>query len=90
MKPPEEVLVGDVGHRLVFFLNFDAFLGFNRLVEAIGEAPAFHYPPGKGVHDQDFPIVNHVVLVQEHDVISPQGLVQVVGQGGVFRVVEVL
>ena len=60
---PEQVLVGDVGHRFVFFLDFHMFLGFDGLVQPIGEAPAFHYPPGKGVHDQDFTVGNHVVLI---------------------------
>ena len=86
---PEQVLVGNVGHRLVFFLDLDPFLGFDCLVEAVREPPALHNPAGKGVNDQHFTVRNHVVLIQKHDVVSPQCLVKVVGQGRIFRIIKV-
>ena len=32
---------------LFFFLNLDAFLGFDRLVQAIGEPPSLHNTTSK-------------------------------------------
>src|SRR5699024_4101181 len=44
---PEQVLVSNVSHGLVLFLNLNAFLSFNCLVKTIGEPPSLHYPSGK-------------------------------------------
>ncbi len=49
----EVVLEGDGGERLVLALDLDAFLGLDRLVQAVAPAPARHQAAGEFVDDDD-------------------------------------
>ena len=60
---PEIVLEGDRGQRLVFRLDLDVLLGFQRLVQAFGIAAALHHAAGELVDDDDFVVADDVVLV---------------------------
>src|SRR5690606_41984785 len=51
-------------HRLALHLN--AFLGLDCLVQAVGVAPAGHEPAGEVVHDDDLPVLYHVLRSEEH------------------------
>ena len=64
---PEVVLEGDGRERLVLRLNLDAIFGFERLVQAIGIAPAVHHAAGELVDDDNLVRLHDVVAVaQEH------------------------
>src|SRR5262249_10624726 len=56
----EVILEGDGRERLVLALNLHAFLGFHRLMQAIGPAAAWHETSGEFVNDYDFSIFDHV------------------------------
>ena len=62
----EIVLKGDRRERLVLALDLDVFLGFDRLVQAIGPAPAGHQAAGKLVDDDDFAVFHHVLDVARY------------------------
>ena len=64
-------------------------LGLDGLVEPLGVPAAQHQAAGVLVHDDDLPVLDHVVHVPLHDAVSLHGLVDVVGQGGVLHIRQV-
>ena len=60
---PEIVLNRDRGEGLGFLFDLDAFLGFDRLVEAIGPTPAGHFAAGVFIDDDDFAFLDDVLDV---------------------------
>ena len=85
----EVVLEGDGGEGLALAFDFDAFFGFDGLVEAVGVAAAEHEPAGEFVDDDDFAVFDDVVAVAFHEGVGFEGLVEVVGELDVFVFVEV-
>ena len=85
---PEIVLEGDRGERLVLVLDGDAFLGFERLVQPLGVAPALHHAAGELVDDDDLVVLDDVVGVEREQLVRPQRLVDVMDQRHVVDVVE--
>ena len=85
----EVVLEGDGGQGLGLPGHGDALLGLNGLVQALGVPAAVHEAAGELVHDDDLAVLDHVVDVPAHQAPGPDGLVDVVGQGGVFRIGQV-
>ncbi len=60
LEHAEVVLEGDGCQRLVFALDLDAFLGFDRLVQTIGPAAPRHQASGELVDDQHLAVLHHV------------------------------
>ena len=87
---PEVVLQGDGGVGLVLLLDRDRFLGLDGLVQPLGVAPALQHPAGELVDDQDLAVAHDVLVVALVELLGPDGVLQVVDEGGVDRVVEVL
>ena len=58
----------------------DGFLGFQRLVQTLGIAPAFHHAAGELVDDDDLVVLDDVVLVALEQRMGPQRLIDVVDQ----------
>ena len=86
----EVVLEGDRGQRLVFLLDRHAFLGFHRLVQAVGPAAPGHHAAGELVDDDHLAVAHdvfHVALVQA---VGAQQGVQVMDQHDAAGVVEAL
>ena len=84
----EVVLEGDRGQRLVLALDLHAFLGLDRLVQAVAPAPARHQAAGELVDDDHLAVLHHVVLVAVVQVVGAQRRVHVVHQRDVGRVVQ--
>ena len=85
---PEIVLEGDRGQRLVFRLDLDVLLGFQRLVQAFRIAAALHHAAGEFVDDDDFVVADDVVLVAIEQRVGAQRLVDVMHDRDVLDVVE--
>ena len=85
----EEILEGDRGQSLALAGDPDVLLGFDGLVQAFVVPTAVHETAGELVHDDDFPILHHVVDVLLHQAPGLHGLVDVVGDGGVFGIGQV-
>ncbi len=85
---PEVVLERDRRQRLVFLLDGDAFLGLDRLVQAVGPAAARHQAAGEFVDDDDLVVLHHVVLVAMEQAVRAQRGVQMVHQRDVLRRVQ--
>ena len=85
----EIILEGDRGEGDVFGLDRDVFLGFQRLVQAFGIAPAFHHAAGEFVDDDDLVVLDDVVAVLLEQLVGLQRLVDVMDDGDVFDVVEI-
>ena len=68
----EVVLESDRGHRLVFGLDLHPFFGFNGLVQAIAPAASRHQAPCELVHDDDFTLLHHIVLITVVQVLRTQ------------------
>ena len=85
----EEVLEGDGGQGFALAGDVDALLGLDGLVQALVVAAAVHEPAGELVDDDDLPVLHHIVDVLFHDAPGLHGLVDVVGDGGVFHVGQV-
>ena len=63
-------------------------LGFQRLVQALGIAPARHHAAGEFVDDDDLVVADDVVLVAREQRMGTQRLVDVMNDGDVLDVVE--
>ncbi|OIQ76012.1 hypothetical protein GALL_423160 [mine drainage metagenome] len=85
----EIILEGDRRQRLVLLLNRHAFLGFDRLMQAVGPAAARHHATGKLVHDDNLAILHHVVLVAMEQRQRPQCGIQMMHQTDVGGIVQV-
>ena len=86
----EEVLQRDRGERLVFFLDADAFLGLDGLVQTVAPVAARHQAAGELVDDHHFLAVDHVVDVALVEVVGLQGVVDQVRPFHVAGRVEAL
>ncbi len=75
----EEVLDGNGGHGLGFFLDRDVLLGLAGLVETVGPLPADHEASGELVDDDDLAVLDDVVLVALVDDVGAEGLLDEVG-----------
>ena len=71
----EIVLEGDRGERLVLRLDGHVLLGFERLMQAFGIAPAGHHAAGELVDDDDLVVLDDVILVALEQLVGAQGLV---------------
>ena len=85
----EIILEGDGGKGLGLPGHGDVLLGLDGLVQALVVPPAVHQPAGELVHDDDLAVLDHIVDVPAHHAPGLQGLVDMVGEGGVLRVGEV-
>ncbi len=84
----EIILEGDRGQRLVLVLDVDAFLGLERLVQALGIAAAFHHAAGELVDDDDLAVAHDVIGVAGEELVRPERLIGVVHQRQVVDVVK--
>ena len=89
----EEILDGDGGHRLRLFLNRDAFLRFNGLMQTVGPLPTHHLATGVLVNNDDGLLSliirsHHVIAVALIDGVSAHGLFKKVGHVHVLAHVE--
>ena len=84
----EVVLEGDGGEGLVFAFDFHAFFGFDGLVQAFGPAAAGHQTTCKFVNDDDFAVLDDVVLIFVEQRVRAQCCHEVVHQGDVGGGVE--
>ena len=86
----EVVLQRDRGESLVFGLDLDAFLGLDRLVQALVVAAALEEAAGVLVDDEDLAVEDDVVAVALEELLSADGVVEETHERGVDRVVEVV
>ena len=87
---PEVVLQRDRRQRLVLLLDADALLGLDRLVQALGPAPALEDPAGVLVDDLDLAVDHRVVVVALVQRLGLQRLDQVVDEMAVLGAVQVV
>ena len=66
------------------------FFGLDGLVQAIGIAAADHEAAGELIDDDDLAVLHDIVDIPLHDAAGGDGLIDVVGQGEVFGVIEAL
>ena len=85
---PEVILKRDRRQRLVLALDRNAFLGFDRLVQSVGPAPAGHQPAGELVDDDHLAVLHHVVLVAVKQMVRAQGGVKLMHEVDVGRLVQ--
>ena len=57
-------------------------------MQPLGVASAGHHPPGELVDDHDFVIANDIVLIALEELVGPQGLIDVVNERRVGRLVK--
>ena len=86
----EIVLEGDRGDRLVLLAHAHALLGLDRLVQAVGPAPAGHGAAGELIDDDDLTAAHDVLDVPLVERMRAQRRVQVVHEANVGGIVEAL
>ena len=80
---------GDGGVGNAFPLDFQPLFGLYRLMQPVRPAAAELEPAGELVDDDHFPILHHIILVPLLLNVGGQGILDVVNQMKVFRVVQV-
>ena len=85
----KEVLERDGCQGLALSSDFYMLFGFDRLVEAIGVTASRHDTSGEFVYDQHFIILDHIVLVTEHQVMGTQRQDNIMLDLQVFRICQV-
>jgi len=78
-----------LGQRHIFRLYLDVFLRLQGLVQALGEAPSRHHAAGELVDDDDFVVLDDVVLVLLEQLVRLQRLIDVMNDRDVLDIVEV-
>ncbi len=68
----EIVLEGDRGQGLVLVLDRDAFLGFERLMQAFRIAAAVHHAAGEFVDDDDLVVLDDVIDIPREQLMRAQ------------------
>ena len=86
----EVVLEGNRRESLVFLLNFNAFFGFNGLMQTVGPTASFHQTTGEFVNDNDFAVLNDIVLVFDKERMSTERCIQIVKQHDIRRRIKTL
>ena len=86
----EVVLQRDGGKRLVFFLDLDAFLGFDGLVDSLAPSATLEDSAGELVDDLHLALLHDVVLVAVVQHRCAQRHLQLVHQVALHFVVQVL
>ncbi len=84
----EVVLEGDCRHRDVLAPDPHTFFGLDGLVESLAVAATAHHSTGEFIDDDDFAVVDDVVLVAFVDRVGGQGLLEIVGEFCVAVVVD--
>jgi hypothetical protein len=90
LEHAEVVLERDRGEGLVLVLDLDAFFGLDGLVQAVRPAAPRHQSPREFVDDDHLAVLDHVVDVALEEDVGLQGLVHVVEDLDVARIVEVV
>ena len=87
----EIVLERNGRQRHAFLLDFDAFFGFDGLVQAFVVAAAGQQTAGEFVDDDDFAVLgDDVIFVALEQCLGPQRLLQVINGADVLGGVEVV
>ena len=81
---------GDGGKGLALVLHLDALFGFNGLVQTLVVATTQHNTTGEFVYDQHLTVLDHIVNIPAHNADGLDGLVNVVQQGGVLNIHQVV
>ncbi len=72
------ILKGYGGQRPAFAGHLHFFFGFDGLVQTFTVAAAKHKPPGKFVHNNNFPVLNNIIPVSFHQDMGFQGLPDII------------
>ena len=59
-------------------------------MQAFAVPAAEHQTAGKFVHDDDLAVLDHIVHVAPHGAVGLDGLIDVVGDGAVFRIAQIV
>ena len=86
----EVVLEGNRGQRLALGGNGDALLRLNGLMQAVIEAAAVHQTAGELINDDDLSVLDDVVGVAVHNAAGLDGTVNVMAQGHIISIGQVL
>ena len=86
----EVVLDRDRGERLVLFLDPDALLGLDRLVQTLRVPPALQHAPGELVDDLHLAVDDHVLDVALVELLGAQRVLHVMHERRVHVLVQVL
>ncbi len=86
-KQPEIILEGDRGQRLVLALHHHPLLGLQRLMQAVGIAPAVHHAAGELVDDHHLAGADDVVDITGVQHMRAQALLNVMDQRNIENVI---
>ena len=86
----EVILQGNGGVGDALPLNLQPFLGLHRLVQAVGPAAARLETPGELVNDDHLAVAHDIILVALLHHVGIEGILDIVDQMEVFRVIEVI
>ena len=86
----EVILNRDRGQGLVFLADMHALLGFHRLVQSVGPAPAGHQSTGEFIDDDHLAVFHDVVHVALENRVGLQRLLHMVQGVDLSRIIEIM
>ena len=84
----EIVLEGHRCQRHVFRLDRHAFLGFNRLMQPVGQTTPGHHSAREFVNQNDFSAAHDIILVAGKQLVRAQTLIDMVHDSRAFRIIK--
>ena len=85
----EVILEGNCRQRLALPLDLHILFCFYGLMKSVGVAAPWHKTPRELIDNHNLPILDHIVLVPEHEISRLQRDVHMVGDLRIFRVTEI-
>ena len=75
---------------LILVFDLDGFFGFQCLMQSLAVAASGHQPAGKFINDDDFAVFHDIVDIPLKQRVRLKGLVYMMEQLNIFRIVEVI
>ena len=86
----EIVLEGNRCQSFALSAHLYVFLRLDCLMQTVGIASARHHTPRKFINDNDFALMNHIILIQMHVIVCLQGIVDIMLQLQIFGIGKVV
>ena len=86
----EKVLERDIGQCLAFPLDLHMLFRLNGLMQTVRIPASRHDTSGKFIHNENLVVLDHIILVPEHQIVRPKRQFHIVLKLQILRICQVL